>query len=103
MSLLTYLDDTENVPPRCQCDHGNLLGPPNGFPCCCEVAALGALSCPVITRSLSANPSKTSVVVPSLIPVLICTGSALFPRNTYTVRPVAPGPADPPPPAPPRF
>src|SRR5205085_2830755 len=62
--------------------HGNLRGPPNGFPCCCEVAVLGALSCPVITRSLSPNPSNTSVVVPSLMPVLICAGSALPPRKT---------------------
>src|SRR5437868_15142324 len=59
--------------------HGNLRGPPKGFPCCCEVAALGALSCPVITRSFSASPSNTSVVVPSLMPVLICTGSGLLP------------------------
>src|SRR5438552_17790357 len=83
--------------------HGNLRGPPNGFPCCCEVAVLGALSCPVMTRSLSHNPSNTSLVVPSLMPVLICAGSALPPIKSKSVRQVDRGPHDPQPPAPTHF
>src|SRR3989442_1589913 len=74
-----------------------------GFPCCWEVAAWGALICPVIPRSFSPNPSNISVVVPPLMPVLFCTGSALPPRKTKPGGRGARGPPAPPPPGPPRF
>jgi hypothetical protein len=54
--------------------YGNLRGPPeNGFAGVDAGWDFVAISA-VTTRSLSFNPSTTSVTTPSLIPVLICTG-----------------------------
>src|ERR1041384_7868200 len=54
--------------------HGNLRPPPpNGF-VDGEFDDAAAESSAVITLSPSFNPSVTSVTMPSLIPVLICTG-----------------------------
>src|SRR5437868_13502856 len=64
--------------------HGNRRDGPNGL-----VAGeddVAEVSPAVITPSPSFKPSRTSVTTPSLIPVLIITGSGLFPDKTYTVR-----------------
>src|SRR5262249_29730950 len=67
--------------------HGKRRPAPNGFAAGDGAPAVEPSSA-VTTRSPSFKPSTTSVIIPSLIPVLICLGCGrLAPvGKTYTVR-----------------
>src|SRR5713101_6073309 len=62
--------------------HGKRRGPPPNGLAGGEAAAVVAVSSAVTTPSPSFKPSTTSVMTPSLIPVLICTACGRLPDKT---------------------